>query len=156
MCWIGANFSQVASALTECGPVTKNSGGHSGYCPSWTLSPWHACVVPTLLALPSPTSPEQGWVGEGTWHLPPLPPTDKKEGKRRRRKKIKARQDIAILQHPWQLLRLPGKSPSLCVLQAAAWSPLPKWDQAFHTRGEEPCDFTHEKVVAQLGVEAKS
>lgn len=83
-------------------------------------------------------------------------PQTKKEGKCQRRRKIKARQDITILQHPWQWLRLPGKSPPLCVLQAAVRSFLPKWDQALHARGEEPCDFTHKKLVAPLGVGAKS
>lgn len=146
----------MASALAECGPVTKTLVVALAHCLAWTLSPWQACLVPTLLAQPSPTSAEQGWVGEGPWHLPPLPPTDKNEGKCQRRKKLEARQDITILQHPWQMLRAPGKSSSLCVLQAAAWSSLPKWDQALHARGEEPCDFTHKKVVAQLGVEAKS
>lgn len=150
-----ANFSQVASALAECGPLTKTLVVTLAHCLAWTLCPWHNCLVPTLLVLPSPTSAEQGWVGEGTWHLPPLRPTDKKR-RRKEGRKIKARQDIAILQHPQQLLRLPGKSPSLCVLQAAAWSSLPKWDQAFHARGEEPCDFTHKKVVAQLGVGTRS
>lgn len=37
-----------------------------------------AALVPTLGDPPPPTSAERGWVGEGTQHLPPAPPTHEK------------------------------------------------------------------------------
>lgn len=139
-------------------PCQQNSGDCSGSLPGLDSVPVASLPCPHL-AGPAITYLCLAGLG-GRRHLASstLPPThQKKEGKFQRKKKIKARQNIAILQHPWQLLRLPGKSPSLCVLQAAAWSSLPKWDQALHARGEKPCDFTHKKVVAQLGVDlAKS
>lgn len=125
----------MASALTECGPVTKTLVVARAHCPAWTLSPWQACPVPPCwpchhLPLLSRAGREKAL---GIFRL--CLPQTKKEGKCQRGKKIKVRQDMAILQHLWQLLRLPGKSPPLCVLQATAWSSLPKWDQTSHPRG---------------------
>lgn len=104
----------------------------------WPLAP--TCFVPPPLAASGRT--RRGAVSPKCWwyHLPLLseagwenwlaifclclPQTKKWQMPKKWNKQsvLKAKQNIAILQHPWQSPRLPDQNPSLGMLRAAAQS----------------------------------
>lgn len=159
-----------------------------GFCPLWSwwgqwlpaatcllpfplaLSPWQACPCPHVAGPaagrypPSPTSAEQGWLGEGTWHLLSSSLTGEKMANTKERKNPK------VLNPSKMLL-----SCSICGNRGGSRGKAPPWvcfrqqlaalhrggDGALHVGGEKPCEDSgffsaHKKVVAQLGTTSKS